>query len=138
MTTKFRTNPIAKFLDSIFNDKCSYSKSGSVQRGPGFICGLYIFILVFGSIAGIIMSQSYTKFGISRQSIIIQNVIDVIILLFSIYFMYHMCYICRGFVGFLFLMLIIMLVNLIRYYFFSNYNKTVFKGFSDEQRSRVG
>lgn len=128
MTTRFRSNPLAKLLDSIFDDKCLYRKSGSVERGPGVICGLYIFLLVTGCIINIIMSQSFIKYGVSRQSIIIQNIIDIVILLFSIYFMYHMCYICRGFVGFVLLMIIMSLLSLIRYTIFKNYMDLDFYG----------
>ena len=128
MTTRFRSNPLAKLLDSIFDDKCLYRKSGSVERGPGVICGLYIFLLITGCIVNIIISQSFIKYGVSRQSIIIQNIIDIVILLFSIYFMYHMCYICRGFVGFITLVLIMAFVGFIRWHIFSNYQQKTFKG----------
>jgi len=128
MTTRFRSNPLAKLLDSIFDDKCLYRKSGSVERGPGVICGLYIFLLITGCIINIIITQSYTKYGVSRQSIIIQNIIDIVVLLFGIYFMYHMCYICRGFVGFISLVLIMIFINFIRLHIFSNYYQKTNKG----------
>ena len=46
MSTKFRSNIITNMLDKFFDDKCLYAKSGSVQRGPGLICGLYILLIV--------------------------------------------------------------------------------------------
>ena len=128
MTTKFRTNPLAKLLDTIFDDNCLYSKSGSTQRGPGIICSIYMILLIVGTIVSVIMSQSYTKYGVSRQSIIIQNIIDIVILLFGVYFIYHMCYICRGFVGFIILICLMALVNFIRWHMFSNFNTKVMRG----------
>ena len=123
MTKSYKSNPMAKFLDSIFDDKCLYNKNGSIQRGPGIICGLYIFLLITGCIVGIIMTQSYTKYGLTRESIIIQNVLAFVILLFSVYFIYHMCYICRGFMGFIVLFLFTIITFIIRWYVFTNYYK---------------
>ena len=126
MTTKFRTNPLAKLLDTIFDDKCLYRKSGSVERGPGIICSIYIILLIIGTIVSVIMSQSYTKYGVSRQSIIIQNIIDIVILLFGVYFIYHMCYICRGFVVFIILICLNALIFFIRWHIFSSsYTKVI-------------
>ena len=127
MSTNFRSNAIAKMLDKFFDDKCLYAKSGSVQRGPGFLCGFYILLIIAGSIYNIVITQNLTKYGISREQIIVQNGIDLLLAIFSIVFIYHMCYICRGFVGFLVLLLINMSIGLIRMTVFSSYNKASFK-----------
>jgi len=128
MTTKFRSNQLTKMLDKFFDDKCLYAKSGSVHRGPGFLCGFYIVIIFIGLISNIVMSQKYlTKYGISRNQVILQNIIDIIICLLSIIFIYHMCYICRGFLGFVLLIIINIIINLIRFSIFTNYHTAAIK-----------
>jgi len=128
MSTKFRSNVITNMLDKFFDDKCLYAKSGSVQRGPGIICGLYILLIVTGLIYNIVISQQYlTKYGLTREQVLLQNGIDILLTIFSIVFIYHMCYICRGFVGFLVLLLINMSLGLIRAAIFSNYTKASLK-----------
>jgi len=128
MSTKFRSNTITNMLDKVFDDKCLYAKSGSVQRGPGIICGLYILLIVTGLIYNIVISQQYlTKYGLTREQVFLQNGIDILLSIFSIVFIYHMCYICRGFVGFLVLLLINMSLGLIRAAIFSNYTKASLK-----------
>ncbi len=128
MSTKFRSNVIANMLDKFFDDKCLYAKSGSVQRGPGLICGLYILLIITGLIYNIVISQQYlTKYGLTREQVLLQNGIDILLAIFSIVFIYHMCYICRGFVGFLVLLLINMSLGLIRAAIFSNYTKASIK-----------
>tara|TARA_Y100000593_G_C4290404_1_gene327940 strand:- start:485 stop:859 length:375 start_codon:yes stop_codon:yes gene_type:complete len=115
-------------LDKFFDDKCLYAKSGSVQRGPGLICGLYILLIITGLIYNIVISQQYlTKYGLTREQVLLQNGIDILLAIFSIVFIYHMCYICRGFVGFLVLLLINMSLGLIRAAIFSNYTKASIK-----------
>ena len=79
MSTNFRSNQLTKMLDKFFDDKCLYAKSGSVQRGPGFLCGFYIFLIFTSLIYNIVMSQeSLTKYGLTRSQIILQNMIDVL------------------------------------------------------------
>ena len=128
MSTNFRSNAITKMLDQIFDDKCLYAKSGSVQRGPGVICGFYILLIITSLIYNIVITQKYlTKYGLSRGQILVQNGIDILLAIFSIVFIYHMCYICRGFVGFLVLLLINMSIGLIRAAVFSSYTKASIK-----------
>lgn len=132
MSKNFRSNAITKILDKFFDDKCLYAKSGSVQRGPGLICGLYILLIITALIFNIVTTQNLTKYGISREQILVQNGIDLLITIFSIVFIYHMCYICRGFVGFLVLLLINMSIGFIRFAVFKNYDKASFKmGFNE-------
>ena len=37
MTSEIKSNWLTKQLDKIFDDKCLFSKSGTQQRGPGFL-----------------------------------------------------------------------------------------------------
>ena len=128
MSTNFRSNQLTKMLDKFFDDKCLYAKSGSVQRGPGFLCGFYIFLIFTSLIYNIVMSQEYlTKYGLTRSQIILQNMIDVFISLLSIAFIYHMCHICRGFLGFVLLIIINIIINLIRFSIFTNYHTAAMK-----------
>ena len=128
MTTEFRSNWLTKQLDRIFDDKCLFSKSGSQQRGPGFLCGLYIIIIIISLIYNIVSSQEYlTKYGLTRAQITLQNIIDVFIALFGIIFIYHMCYICRGFLGFVILLVINICIGLIRAIIFKSYYQAFIK-----------
>ena len=128
MSSSFKSNAITKYLDKLFDDKCLYAKSGSVQRGPGFICGLYILLIITGLIYNIVTTQeNLTKYGLSRGQILVQNCIDIILAIFNIIFIYHMCYICRGFVGFLILLLINMIIGFIRMSIFTGYTKASIK-----------
>ena len=128
MTTNFRSNQLTKMLDKFFDDKCLYAKSGSVQRGPGFLCGFYIFLIFISLIYNIVISQEYlTKYGLTRGQIILQNIIDIFIALFSIVFIYHMCYICRGFLGFVLLIIFNISVQFIRGILFKSYNTASIK-----------
>jgi hypothetical protein len=128
MSSSFKSNAITKYLDKLFDDKCLYAKSGSVQRGPGFICGLYIILIIVGFIYNIIVTHKYlNQYGISRTQILLQNCIDIILAIFNIIFIYHMCYICRGFVGFLVLLLINMIIGFIRMSIFTGYTKANIK-----------
>ena len=130
MIKHLRSNTITKMLDKFFNDKCLYTKSRSVQRGPGFLCQFYIFLILLSLIYNIIKSQEVyvIEYGFTRRQVILQNVIDIFLSLFSIIFIYYMCYICRGFVGFVLLMIIMGLLGLIRYTIFKNYMDLDFYG----------
>ena len=131
MIKHLRSNTITKMLDKFFNDKCLYTKSRSVQRGPGFLCQFYIFLILLSLIYNIIKSQEYVddkNVLFTRRQVILQNVIDIFLSLFSIIFIYYMCYICRGFVGFVLLMIIMSLLSLIRYTIFKNYMDLDFYG----------
>ena len=128
MTTNFRSNEITKILDKFFDDKCLFRKSGSVERGPGFLCGIYIFMIFTSLLFNIVMSQEYlTKYGLSRSQVIVQNIIDVCISIFSIIFIYHMCYICRGFLGLVLLVIFNICVQFIRRIMFKTYNQASIK-----------
>ena len=133
MSTNFRSNQLTKMLDKFFDDKCLYAKSGSVQRGPGFLCGFYIFLIFTSLIFNIVMSQEYlTKYGLTRSQIILQNMIDIVISLLSIAFIYHMCYICRGFLGFVLLIILNISIQFIRRIIFKSYNTASIKMYIDK------
>jgi len=102
---------IVNLLNSVFDTKCLYKGSGEMKRGPGFICGFYIILIISGLIYNIAVPQE----NIDKKKRIKHIIIDVIHTLFSVLFMYHMCYICRGFVGFLILLLINIIYAVIRY-----------------------
>tara|TARA_B100001094_G_scaffold74689_1_gene71019 strand:+ start:158 stop:595 length:438 start_codon:yes stop_codon:yes gene_type:complete len=116
-------NSFTKNLDKIFDDKCLYNKAGSVNRGPGLICGFYILFTIVSTIRNIIKSQKLIEYGFTRKQILIQNIIDILISVLSIIFIYHMCFICRGFIGFLVVVFFIhVVINLMRSVLFKNYN----------------
>jgi hypothetical protein len=102
---------IVKLLNSIFNTKCLYKGSGEMKRGPGFICGFYIILML----SGLVMNIAFPQENIDKKTRIKNIITDVVHALFSILFMYHMCYICRGFVGFLLLLLVNITYAVIRY-----------------------
>jgi len=133
MSTNFRSNQLAKMLDKFFDDKCLYAKSGSVQRGPGFLCGFYIFSIITSLIYNIVISQEYlTKYGLTRGQVVLQNMIDIAVSLLSITFIYHMCYICRGFLGFVLLIILNISIQFIRRIIFKSYNTARIKMYMDK------
>ena len=128
MTTEIRSNWLTKQLDKIFDDKCLFSKGGTQQRGPGFICGLYIILIIVSLVFNIVMTEkNMTKYGLDRGQVVLQNIIDVAVALFSIVSIYHMCYICRGFLGFVILIIINMCISMIRMMLFNDYTKAILK-----------
>ena len=128
MTTEIRSNWLTKQLDKIFDDKCLFSKSGTQQRGPGFLCGLYIILIIVGLVFNIVLTDNnMTKYCLSRGQVVLQNIIDVAVALFSIVFIYHMCYICRGFLGFVILIVINMCISMIRMMLFKDYTEAILK-----------
>ena len=48
---------IVNLLNSVFDTKCLYKGSGEMKRGPGFICGLYIILIISGLIYNIAVPQ---------------------------------------------------------------------------------
>ena len=58
MTSEIKSNWLTKQLDKIFDDKCLFSKSGTQQRGPGFLCGLYIVLIIVSLVFNIVMTES--------------------------------------------------------------------------------
>ena len=126
MTTEIRSNWLTKQLDKIFDDKCLFSKSGTQQRGPGVLCGLYIVLIIVSLVYNIVMTEkNMGSYG--RGQVILQNIIDVAVALFSIVFIYHMCYICRGFLGFVILIVINMCISMIRMMLFKDYTEAILK-----------
>jgi len=103
--------PIVKLLNSVFDTKCLYKKTGEIKRGPGFLCGFYIIIMI----CSLIFNIAFPEKNIDKKTRIKSFISDLIHTIFSVLFMYHMCYICRGFVGFLILLLINITYIVIRY-----------------------
>jgi len=103
--------PIVKLLNSVFDTKCLYKKTGEIKRGPGFICGFYIIFMI----CSLFYSIAFPEKNIDKKKRIKDIISDLIHTIFSVLFMYHMCYICRGFVGFLLLLLINIIYFVIRY-----------------------
>ena len=128
MTTEIRSNWLTKQLDKIFDDKCLFSKGGTQQRGPGFICSLYIVLIIVGLIFSIVMTQkNRVNFNLTNGQVITQYIIDIILAIFSIVFIYHMCYICRGFLGFVILIVINLCISMIRMMIFTDYTEAILK-----------
>ena len=103
--------PILKLLNSVFDTKCLYKKTGEIKRGPGIICGFYIFTIICSLFYNIAVPEK----NIDKKERIKNIISDLLHTIFSVLFMYHMCYICRGFVGFLLLLLINITYFVIRY-----------------------
>lgn len=92
----------------IFRDKCIEYIDSESKRRLGFICGLYIFLLILGVIYYIYnISYILSKSDEDKDKIKVElfsipmSIYQIIFGLISIWFMYYMCSICRGFIGFL-------------------------------------
>ena len=48
---------IVNLLNSVFDTKCLYKGSGEMKRGPGFICGFYIILMLSGLVINIAYSR---------------------------------------------------------------------------------
>ena len=123
VVTQLESNWITKLLDKFFRDKCSYTRSGKVKRGPGFLCSVYILLILIFLVVNIILTEKYMKqLGFSRKYIVFQNIIDIAVAMFSMVFMYHMCYRCNGFIGFILLIFINMFISFVRSILFQKYS----------------
>ena len=91
----------------IFKDKCAEYIDSESKRRLGFICGLYIFLLILGVLYYIynityVLSKSDEDKDERLELVSIPlSIYEIIVGLISIWFMYYMCSICRGFIGFL-------------------------------------
>tara|TARA_Y100001970_G_C13774432_1_gene622152 strand:- start:155 stop:475 length:321 start_codon:yes stop_codon:yes gene_type:complete len=91
----------------IFKDKCIEYIDSESKRRIGFICGLYIFLLILGVLYYIyniiyVLSKSDEDKDERLELVSIPlSIYEIIVGLISIWFMYYMCSICRGFIGFL-------------------------------------
>jgi hypothetical protein len=126
MNTLYSNNWIKDMIDNTFEDKCYYDSNGNRVRGPGIICGTWIFLLIIGTMLNIIWSWGLVdNVKVKWSDIVLQNIIDIVITGIIVSIAYNMCYICRGFIGFLVVWLVLTVFNAIRWFFFSSYRKAI-------------
>ena len=123
--TEFSKNTkknVYSWVDKIFQDACQKNWKGQIVRGPGIWCGLWIFLIVMGTIGNIVISWRLVDYDVSKTQILIQNLIDIIISMVVIYFVIRMCYICRGWTALAVVIIFNMVFAALRLKFFSSYS----------------
>ena len=110
---KSSSNRLFNF-DNLFTNRCSKGEFG-LLRGPGFLCGFYLFLIVFGIIAGLgwNLYMLFENENISKIKLIILTLIYLVWNIFVFYFMYSACYMCSGFRGFIMWILLGFVLNFI-------------------------
>jgi len=105
-----------------FKDRCSVGVKGSPLRGPGFICSVYLILLVIGIISSTLMSiyKLFEDNSISKLQLTIYSILSIGWSLIALNFMYTACYICNGLRGFFLLLVLSIVVNIIMLVLFKN------------------
>jgi len=105
-----------------FKDRCSVGVKGSPLRGPGFICSIYLILLVIGIISSTLMSiyKLFEDNSISKLQLTIYSILSIGWSLIALNFMYTACYICNGLRGFFLLLVLSIVVNIIMLVLFKN------------------
>tara|TARA_B100001093_G_C26730887_1_gene972211 strand:- start:132 stop:539 length:408 start_codon:yes stop_codon:yes gene_type:complete len=105
-----------------FKDRCSVGVNGSPLRGPGFICSVYLILLVIGIISTSLMSiyKLFEDNSISKLQLTIYSILTIGWSLVGLNFMYTACYICNGLRGFFLLLVLSIVVNIIMLMLFKN------------------
>ena len=106
-----------------FKDKCFHD----IQRPLGFLCGLYVFIMItytLSIITGMIVllrENTCDKLDTTKKmKIVLFSVISILWQLFVIIFMINACYMCNGFYAFIVLFIIGVIGHYITYLLFGD------------------
>ena len=116
-----------------FKDRCSVGVNGSPLRGPGFICSIYLILLVIGIISSTLMSiyKLFEDNSISKLQLTIYSILSIGWSLITLNFMYTACYICNGLRGFFLLLVISIIVNIIMLMLFKDIVKKMILSFEN-------
>lgn len=116
-----------------FKDRCSVGVNGSPLRGPGFICSVYLILLVIGIISSTLMSiyKLFEDNSISKLQLTIYSILSIGWSLIALNFMYSACYMCSGFRGFFLLLVLSIVVNIIMLVLFKNIVKKMIMSFEN-------
>ena len=108
-------------FDYLFTNRCSVGEKGFL-RGPGFLCGFYLFLIVIGIIAGtgLNLYSLFENNDISKVKLILYTVLSLAWSVFVFYFMYSACYMCSGFRGFIIVAVFGLLVNFVVMHLFKD------------------
>ena len=111
--SKSSSNRLFNF-DNLFTNRCSKGESGFL-RGPGILCSIYLFLILFGIIAGVgwNLYNLIKNKNISKVKLILLTLFSLVWSIFVFYFMYSACYMCSGFRGFIIIMVLGLVMNFI-------------------------
>ena len=113
---------VHSWVDKLFQDACQKNWKGQVVRGPGVWCGLWVLLIVMGTIGNIVVSWRLVDYDVSKTQIVLQNLIDIVVSMVVVYFVMRMCYICRGWTAFAVVIVFNMVFAALRLKFFSSYS----------------
>lgn len=123
--TKKTQKRVNSWVDNLFKDNCISNWKGEVIRGPGIWCGLWIVLIILGTVANIFYSWKLTDYNLSKGNIVVQNIIDILISMVQVYFIMRMCYICRGPTALFFVIVFNIVFSALRLKLFSSYSKAI-------------
>jgi hypothetical protein len=112
---------VESWVNHLFQDACQKNWKGQVVRGPGLWCGMWVALVVLGTVANIVLSWRITD-EVSRTQIVVQNVIDIVLSMVVIYFIIRMCQICRGWSALFVVIVFNIVFAALRLKFFSSYS----------------
>ena len=103
-------------------DRCSVGVNGSPLRGPGFICSVYLILLIIGIllVSGTSIYMLFEDDRVSKLQLTIYSILTIVWSLVGLNFMYTACYICNGLRGFFLLFVVSFIVNIIMLILFKN------------------
>ena len=107
--------PFEKYnlFESIELDNHCWEEDGKLVSGPGMLCWLYIYFIIFINIISLLNIDEYKKIGLNNTQIFIRYFFQFLYMFLSITFMYSMCKRCRGLEGFLILALLGFIASII-------------------------
>ena len=90
-----------------------WKEDGKLVGGPGMICWLYIYFIIFINILSLLNINEYKKIGLNNTQIFIRYFFQFLYMFLSVTFMYSMCKRCRGLEGFFILVLLGIIASII-------------------------
>lgn len=110
------------------SDGCAIGVNGKPLRGPGIVCGLYLFFVGIGIISAILMNLYLLieNDDVSKLQLTIYGVLSVGWSMIYFYFMYTACKICKGLEAFVLLAIVGSIVNFILMTVFQSTIKDMF------------
>ena len=107
--------PFEKYnlFENIVIDNHCWEEDGKLDSGPGMICWIYIYFIIFINILSLLNINEYKKIGLNNTQIFIRYFFQFLYMFLSVTFMYSMCKRCRGLEGFLILALLGFIASII-------------------------
>ena len=94
------------------NDHC-WKVDGVKVGGPGVVCWMFIFLIIFQFIISLFMIPKYREWGLTDIQIFVRYFFQLLFMVLVSTFMYSMCKRCRGLQGLLIFILLQFIAGLI-------------------------